>query len=219
MTIRCWQLRSTLTAYVDNEASADQRRRVEEHLGRCGPCRHRLGREQAVRQRLRRWSAEMRDGGAPLVWSESTKAWRRPRVGLMFRFGVVSTTVIVLGLVTWNRWPVGSGVPLAARGQITDSRCAAGHAHTAPALQKMSGGDCVRRCVEMGAEYVFVSNGIVYPIRNQEFVDLTHLAGQEVQLEGEVRRNLLTVSHLRPLTARRSGNGPSSKPAVALPRG
>jgi hypothetical protein len=65
----------------------------------------------------------------------------------------------------------------------------------------------------MGAEYVFVSKGVVYPIRNQDFVELMHLAGQDVQLEGEVRRNLLTVSQVRPLTARGSDRGLSSKKA------
>jgi hypothetical protein len=141
-----------------------------------------------------------------------TEAPRR-RFGPLLRLGVVSSAAIAIVLVMWNRWPVGAAVPFAAHGQITDSRCASGHAHTAPALRNMNGGDCVRRCVEMGAEYVFVSKGVVYPIRNQDFVELMHLAGQDVQLEGEVRRNLLTVSQVRPLTARGSDRGLSSKKA------
>ena len=56
----------------------------------------------------------------------------------------------------------------------------------------------------MGAHYVFVSQGVVYPIHNQGFADLTHLAGQDVQLEGIVRQHVLTVSQVRPLTAHRS---------------
>jgi hypothetical protein len=110
----------------------------------------------------------------------------------------------VLVLVLWSRWPGDDGVVLAARGHITDSRCASGHTHTAPSLINMSGRDCVRRCVEMGAQYVFVSEGVIYSIRNQDLVDLTTWAGQDVQLEGEVRHNVLTVSQVRPLTARRS---------------
>ena len=61
--------------------------------------------------------------------------------------------------------------------------------------------------IEMGAQYVFVSEGVVYSIRNQDLVDLTTWAGQDVQLEGEVRHNVLTVSSVRPLTARRSAYG------------
>jgi Putative zinc-finger len=218
MKIRCWRLRSALTSYVDNEVSADERRRVDDHLGRCDACRHRVSREQAVRRRLRRWSAEMRAAGAPLSWPAGAETPPRYRVGLLLRLGVVSAAAIALVLVMWNRWPAGAAVPFAAHGQITDSRCASGHAHTTPALRNMSGGDCVRRCVEMGAEYVFVAEGVVYPIGNQDFVDLMHLAGQEVQLQGEVRRDLLTVSQMRPLTARRSDNGLSSKEAKTRDR-
>lgn len=215
MKIRCWRLRSGLTSYVDNEVSAGERRRIEDHLERCDGCRHRVSREQAVRQRLRRWSAEMRGGGVPLSWPAGTDAPPRHRVGPLLRLGVVSTAAIALMLVVWNRWPAGAGVPFAAHGTLTDSRCASGHTHTAPALRNMTGGDCVRRCVELGAEYVFVSEGVVYPIRNQDFVELMHLAGQDVQLEGRVRRNLLTVSLVRPLTAHRSDNGRFSKEAKA----
>lgn len=73
-------------------------------------------------------------------------------------------------------------------------------------LSNMSGRDCVRRCVEIGVQYVFVSEGVVYSIRNQDLVDLTTWAGQDVQLEGEVRHSVLMASHVRPLTARQSTN-------------
>jgi hypothetical protein len=71
----------------------------------------------------------------------------------------------------------------------------------------------------MGAEYVFVSQGVVYSIQNQDYVDLMHLAGQEVQLDGEVQRNVLTISHVRPLAARRSDIGRPSRPRAASSRG
>jgi hypothetical protein len=205
-----------LTAYVDDEASAEERRRVEEHLGRCDTCRHRISREQAVRQCLRRWSAEMRSAGTPPSWPGGWQASPRRQLpaGRLLRLGVLSTAAIMLLAAMWNRWPVGAAAPLAARGQITDSRCASGHTHAAPSLRNMNAGDCVRGCVAMGAQYVFVSKGVVYPIRNQDFVELVQLAGQEVELEGKVRRNLLTVSQVRPLTARHSGSGRSSKKAM-----
>jgi hypothetical protein len=203
MKFRCWRLRSALTSYVDDEVSADERRRVEEHLGRCDACRHRVSREQAVRQSLRRWSAEMRREGVPPSWPGSAETTSLRRGATLFRIGMVSSAAISLVLVMWSRWPAGADMPFTADGHLTDSRCAGGHAHTAPALKNMRGGDCVRRCVEMGAEYVFVSEGVVYFIRNQDFVDLMPLAGQDVQLEGEARRNLLTVSQVRPVAVRR----------------
>ncbi len=200
-TIQCWRLRSMLTAYVDDEVSAGERLRIESHLERCDACRHRVSREQAVRQRLLRWSAEMRGVGVPLSWPAVAATPSHPRIRALSRIVAAFAAAIALVFVAWSRWPDGA-VAFAAHGQITDSRCASGHTHSGPALRDMSGGDCVRRCVAMGAQYVFVSQGIVYPIRNQDFVDLTHVAGQEVQLEGEVRQNVLTVSQVRPLSAR-----------------
>ena len=202
-TIRCRQLRSVLTSYVDNEVSAGERLRVEDHLRRCDACRRRVSREEAVRQRLRRWSAEMRGEGAPLSWPASAETRSRRRVGTLLRIAALSTAAIALVFVMWSRWWVDAGVPLTARGQIGDSRCAGGHAHAAAELRNMSDRDCVQRCVEMGAQYVFISQGVVYAIRNQDFVDLTRFAGQDVQLEGEVRQHLLTVSHVRPPTVSR----------------
>jgi hypothetical protein len=111
-----------------------------------------------------------------------------------------------VGLLMWNRGRSGTGISLAARGQITDSVCAGGHTHASAELRSMSGGDCVRRCVELGAQYVFVSEGVVYLIGNQEFQDLVRVAGQEVELQGEVRMNVLTVSRVTPLTVNRSNN-------------
>jgi hypothetical protein len=200
-TIRCWQLRSALTSYVDNEVSEGERLRVEDHLERCDGCRHRVSRERAVRQRLRRWSAEMRGEGVPLSWPEGANISSGRGVGNLLRMAVVSTA-IALAVVLWSRWP--ASVAFAAHGLLTDSRCASGHTPSAPALKAMSRGDCVRRCVEMGAHYVFVSQGVIYSIRNQDFAALEHLAGQDVQLEGEVLEHVLTVAQVRPVTARRS---------------
>jgi hypothetical protein len=182
-----------LTSYVDNEVSAGERLGVEDHLERCNGCRRRVSREQAVRQRLRRWSAEMRGEGVTLSWPAGAEAPPR-RVGTMLRRGVVSTAAIALALVVWNRWSGDAGAAFAAHGLITDSRCASGHTPSASALGNMSRGDCVRRCVEMGSQYVFVSQGVVYSIRNQDFAELTDLAGQDVQLKGKVRQRELTVS-------------------------
>jgi anti-sigma factor RsiW len=213
-TIRCWQLRSALTSYVDNEVSAGERIGIEDHLKRCETCRRRVGREQAVRQRLRRWSAEMRREGVPLSWPSDVDTLSHRRVAPLFRI-VLSIAAIALAFVMWSRWPSGAGVAFAAHGLITDGRCAGGHAHNGPALRDVSGGHCVRRCVEMGAQYVFVSQGVVYSIRNQDFADLAHLAGQDVQLVGNVRQKVLTVSQMRPLAARGWNEAPGLK-AFAL---
>jgi hypothetical protein len=63
----------------------------------------------------------------------------------------------------------------------------------------MTSRDCLHRCIEKGAQYVFVSDGVVYPIRNQQFADLPRFAEQDIELEGKVQHNQLTVSRITPL--------------------
>lgn len=200
-TNRCRQFRSVLTSYVDDEVSVAERRTVEDHLEGCDACRRRVSRERAVRQRLQGWSAEARAQGAPLSWPVASVTRQSLSPGGALLAVAALLAAVVVWLVTWSRGSVEAGTPLTARGQISDSRCTGGHPHTAAELGNMSRRDCVRRCIEMGAQYVFISQGVVYPIRNPEFADLMRLAGQDVQLEGEVREKVLTVSHVRPLTA------------------
>lgn len=210
-TNRCRQLQSALTSYVDNEVSAGERLIVEDHLRQCDACRRRVSREEAVRERLRRWSAEARVNGAPLSWPAGSETLNHRPVGTLLRIAAVSAATIAIVSVMWGRWWVDAGVPLAARGQIGDSRCAGGHAHASAELKNLTDRDCVHRCVLMGAHYVFVAQGVVYPIRNQDFVDLMRFAGRDVQLEGEMRQNMLTVVRVRPLTVSRSNDGVSSR--------
>jgi hypothetical protein len=193
-----------LTAYVDDEISAGERLIVEDHLNQCDACRRRVRREGAVRRRLQRWSAEARESGAPLDWPAVPGTRPPRRVGTVLRVAALSAATIAFAFVMSSGSRIGAGVPLAARGQIGDSRCAGGHAHASAELRNLSDHDCVQRCVLMGARYVFISQGVVYTIRNQDFVDLTRLAGQDVHLEGEVRQNLLTVVRVRSVTVGRS---------------
>lgn len=202
---RCRQLRSLLTSYVDDEVTGAERHLLEDHLERCDACRIRVGRERAVRQRLQRWSADARAQGAPLSWSEALAGRPHPTASALLRVAALVAAAVVVGLM-WNSGRRETAMSLAARGQITDSVCAGGHTHASAELSNMSGRDCVRRCVELGAKYVFISDGIVYPIRNQDFQDLLRLAGQDVELEGEVRQKMLTVSRVSPLTVSRSNN-------------
>ena len=209
-TIQCRQLRSVLTSYVDDEVSGGERLIVEDHLSQCDACRRRVSRERAVRQRLQRWSAEAREGGAPLPQMAGFGRVTHRSMGGLLQIAALSTATLAIVFVAWSRLWTDTGVPLSARGQINDSKCAGGP-HPSAELMKMSGGNCVQRCIQMGAHYVFVSQGVVYAIRNQDLVALARLAGQDVQLEGEVRQNLLTVSQVRPLTVRHSNNGSLSR--------
>jgi len=85
-------------------------------------------------------------------------------------------------------------------GQIGDSKCKATHASSEHGGAKLSAHDCVLACVKGGSKYVFVSNGKVYEIQNQNMPDLAQRAGETVQLTGELGadKRTLTVSKIAP---------------------
>lgn len=199
LTSRCRQLRPLLTSYVDDEVSGADRLVVQDHLSRCRACRRRLLRQNAVHQLLHTRAADARGRGTPVPWSPRTHGpLDRGPSRTLLSLSILATAVVV-GIVIWSRVGGGAVVPLTARGQISDSVCRGTHSHPGTDLMSMSDRDCVGRCVEKGAQYVFVSDGVVYPIRNQRFGDLQRFAAQDIQLEGEVWGNQLTVSHIRSL--------------------
>jgi hypothetical protein len=46
--------------------------------------------------------------------------------------------------------------------------------------------DCTLACVDSGGKYVFVSQGQVYEIQNQDYAGLKEHAGHTVKLSGEM---------------------------------
>lgn len=83
-------------------------------------------------------------------------------------------------------------------GQISDSMCGASHAKSIAAHPgaKMTDAECTAACVKAGAKYVFVMNGKVYDIANQQFADLSKEGGHTVRLTGEMNGNTITISKL-----------------------
>ena len=90
-----------------------------------------------------------------------------------------------------------SSAPMTWTGQISDSMCGPSHLrmiteHAGSA--KMSAHDCTLACVKAGGKYVFVTNGKVYNIVNQDDPDLQTHAGDTVQLTGDLSGDTITVS-------------------------
>ncbi len=85
-------------------------------------------------------------------------------------------------------------------GQISDSMCGASHAKMMAAHKdaKMTDRDCTLACVKGGGKYVFVQNGKVYSISNQDFAGLQQYAGDRVRLSGEKTGDTITVSKIMP---------------------
>ena len=81
-------------------------------------------------------------------------------------------------------------------GQISDSLCGASHAKMTSAHAGMTDRDCALACVKRGAKYVFVSDGKVYNIANQELAVLQTHAGHTVQLTGDMKGDIITVSNI-----------------------
>ena len=84
-------------------------------------------------------------------------------------------------------------------GKISDSDCGAKHmSGSEHEGAKMSDADCVKACIENGAKYVFVSQGKVIEISNQDFADLKTHAGETVKVTGEKAGEAITVSKIEP---------------------
>jgi hypothetical protein len=82
-------------------------------------------------------------------------------------------------------------------GQISDSMCGASHAKMTGAHPGMSDRDCALACAKAGGKFVFVSNGKVYNIANQDSPLLqTHAGHAGVTLTGEMKGDTITVSKI-----------------------
>ena len=94
--------------------------------------------------------------------------------------------------------PLASAAPVTMTGMISDSMCGASHAKMMEMHKdaKMTDRDCTLACVKAGGKYVFVSEGKVYQIANQDVAELQKEPGESVQLTGNVNGNSITVSKI-----------------------
>jgi hypothetical protein len=77
-------------------------------------------------------------------------------------------------------------------GQISDSMCGASHAAMGDMGKNPK--ECTAACIKSGGKYVFVSNGKVFAIRNQDFGAVASNAGAKVQVEGDVDKDGKTIA-------------------------
>jgi hypothetical protein len=71
-------------------------------------------------------------------------------------------------------------------GKISDSMCGASHKAMEHGGKKVDDRECTLACVKGGSKYVFVSQGKVYEVQNQDFAGLQEHAGHTVKLTGEM---------------------------------
>ena len=80
-------------------------------------------------------------------------------------------------------------------GKISDSNCGASHKSAIEHAGKtMSDADCTAACVKGGAKYVFVNEGKVYGIENQDVAGLAENAGKMVKLTGTMTGDTIKVT-------------------------
>ena len=89
-------------------------------------------------------------------------------------------------------------------GVISDSHCGANNHPTEYYGRKITARECiigtedgqVRGCVNGGAEYILVSAGKIYQIRNQDFAGLRVHAAESVRVTGELAEDTITVTSI-----------------------
>jgi hypothetical protein len=82
------------------------------------------------------------------------------------------------------------------KGKISDSMCKEKHPAGEHEGKKMNDADCVGVCIRKGAKYVFVTDGKVYQIANQNSKQIATHAGQMVELTGELKGDTITAKKL-----------------------
>ena len=87
-----------------------------------------------------------------------------------------------------------SGATMTMKGTISDSMCGASHAKMTSSHPGLTDRACALACVKNGAKYVFVSQGKVYDINNQNQADLAKGAGNPVTVTGDMNGNTITVT-------------------------
>jgi hypothetical protein len=82
-------------------------------------------------------------------------------------------------------------------GKISDSNCGAMYKTAVEHDGKaMTDRECTEACIKGGAKYVFVSDGNVYKIENQDLALLQEHAGHTMRLTGEMKGDTITVSKI-----------------------
>ncbi len=104
----------------------------------------------------------------------------------------VCFTGLCVGLVS-----LAPAATMTMNGMISDSMCGASHAKMIAAHPGMTDRACTLGCISHGAKYVFVADGKVYQIANQNLAALKKDAGDSVSLTGDVNGDSITVTKLK----------------------
>ena len=82
------------------------------------------------------------------------------------------------------------------KGTIGDSSCGVKHSADKHGDKASDHRACVEKCVARGGQYVFIADGKVMKIANQDFKGLKTHAAHEVMLTGEIKDGGIVVSKI-----------------------
>jgi hypothetical protein len=85
------------------------------------------------------------------------------------------------------------------KGKISDSNCKEKHPGGEHEGKKMTDADCTTVCVKKGAKYVFVSDGKVYQLANQNSKQIASHAGHDVEMTGSMKGDTITATQIKML--------------------
>jgi len=81
------------------------------------------------------------------------------------------------------------------KGLISDSACGASHAKMMKEHKDLkTNKECTQACIRAGSQYVFVTNGKVYKLQNQNMPELLQNAGQNVTVTGDLKGDTITAA-------------------------
>ncbi len=83
-------------------------------------------------------------------------------------------------------------------GTISDDMCKTKHESGGEGGPAMSEHDCTLACVKGGSKFVFVSDGKICKIANQDLADLRKHAGEKVTITGDMKGDSITVASVTP---------------------
>ena len=101
-----------------------------------------------------------------------------------------------------HRHPARNPESRPGRGTISDSNCNPKHPAGEHEGKKTTDADCTDICVKKGAKYVFVSEGKVYQLANQNSKQIASHAGQEVELTGTIKADTINASNMKAAKAK-----------------
>lgn len=108
-------------------------------------------------------------------------------------------TLLAVLAIAWTTTGVNFAAEQTWTGKISDSLCSASHTKMATIVfPPLDDPACVAACVDGGGKYVFVKKDDDKPLQiaNQDFADLKKHPGVLVNVTGELKGDVITISKI-----------------------